>query len=209
MKRFLIVDDHPSVRNGIKQIINYEFSDAEFGEAASGSEALKKIDSGSWDMMIIDMDMPGRNGLDVLEQLKRDGSKIPVLMFSMHAEKQIAIRALKLGAFGYLSKTTADDELANAIRTISSGRKYITPSLAELLAEQLDDTANKAPHELLSNREYQTLLLFAKGKTASQIADELSLSVHTISTYRSRILEKTGMKTNAEFVNYAIRNNLT
>ena|ERR1051326_1222292 len=208
MKNFLIADDHPSVRKGVKQIISHEFSEVSFEEASSGSEVLKKAGEKKWDMIILDMDMPGRNGLEVLQQLKSDNSKIPVLMYSMHAEEQIAIRALRLGAFGYLSKTTADSELGDAIRAIMSGRKYITSSLAELLASQIENPGNKAPHELLSDREYQTLLLFAKGRTVSEIADELSLSVHTISTYRARILGKMEMKTNAEFVSYAIKNNL-
>lgn len=158
--------------------------------------------------MILDVDMPGRNGLDVLKQLKDDGVKTPVLVFSMHPEELIAIRAIKLGAAGYLSKDTADDELVKAINHIMLGKKYITSSLAEQLATQIENPANKAPHELLSDREYQTLLLIAKGKTISKIAEELSLGIPTVSTYRSRILEKTGMKTSAELTTYAIRNNL-
>ena len=152
--------------------------------------------------------MPGRNGLEVLKELKNNNVKIPVLVFSHHAEKQIAIRALKAGAWGYLTKDAAFKELANAINQILSGKKYITPSLAEQLAEQINNPHDKAPHELLSDREYETMLLLAKGKTISEIAKELSLGTPTISTYRSRILEKMGMNSTAEMMNYAIRNNL-
>lgn len=208
MTRILITDDHPSIRNGVKMILEYEFSEVEFGEAANAIEFFKKFKEKKWDVIILDMDMPGRNGLEVLKQLKDEQAKTPVLMFSMHPEEQIAIRALRSGAWGYLTKDSASEELVKAIQIILSGRKYITPSLAEHLATQLENPSNKAPHELLSDREYQTLLLFSNGKTVSQVAEELSLSVPTISTYRTRILEKMGMKTNAELASYAIRNNL-
>lgn len=208
MKQILICDDHPAIRKGIKLILESEFSGAEISEASDAAEVLKKINEKKWDILILDVDMPGRNGLDVLKQLKDDGVKTPVLVFSMHPEELIAIRAIKLGASGYLSKDTADEELVKAINHIMLGKRYITPSLAEQLATQIEKPGSKAPHELLSDREYQTLLLIAKGKTISKIAEELSLGVPTISTYRSRILEKTGMKTSAELTTYAIRNNL-
>jgi len=208
MKKILIADDHPAIRDGVKQILNNQFSEIEFGEASNAAELLRKINEKKWHVLILDMDMPGRNGLEVLKQLKDESSTIPVLMFSMYPEEQIAVRAFKAGASGYLSKDSAGAELSNAIQLILSGRKYITPSLAEQLAMQLQTPENKAPHELLSDREYQTLMLMAKGKTASGIADELSLSIATISTFRARILEKMGMKTNAELMSYAIRNNL-
>ncbi len=208
MKKILICDDHQAIRKGIRYILEAEFSGSEFGEASSANEVLKKINEKKWDILIQDIDMPGRNGFEVLKQLKDDGIKTPVLVFSMHPEEQIAIRAIKLGAAGYLSKDTADEELIKAIRVIMNGKKYITPSLAEQLVMQLENPNSKAPHELLSDREYQTLLLIAKGRNVSQIAEELSLGVPTISTYRARILEKTGMKTNAELATYAIRNNL-
>ncbi len=208
MKKILIADDHSAIRNGVKLILSNEFSEVEFGEAVNAAEVFKEVKGKKWDIIILDMDMPGRNGLEVIKQLKEDKANIPVLMFSMHPEGQIAVRALKAGAAGYLSKDTADTELVKAIHLILSGRKYITPLLAEQLAEQLENPQDKAPHEFLSDREYQTMLLIAKGKTVSQIAEELSLSVATISTYRARILEKTGMKTSAELTSYAIRNNL-
>lgn len=208
MKKILIADDHPAIRNGVKMILTNAFSDLEFGEASTAAEAIHKAREKEWDIIILDMDMPGRSGLDVLKQLKDEQSKIPVLFFSMHPEDQVGLRAIKAGASGYLSKDSAGEELVNAIQLILSGRKYITPTLAERMASQFENPLDKAPHEFLSDREYQTLLLIASGKTISQIAEELSLSVPTVSTYRARILEKTGMKTSAELTSYAIRNKL-
>jgi DNA-binding NarL/FixJ family response regulator len=208
MKRILICDDHSAIRNGVKLILANEFNEIEFGEAINAIEIFKKLKEEKWDLIILDMDMPGRNGLEVLKQLKSEKSEVPILMFSMHPEGQIAVRALRSGAAGYLSKDTADTELVKAIQLILAGKRYITPAIAELLADQLENPLNKAPHELLSDREYQTLLLIASGRTVSQIAEELSLSITTVSTYRTRILEKTAMKTSAELTSYAIRNNL-
>lgn len=208
MKRILVADDHPAMRKGVKLILQNEFTEVEFGEAANGNEVFKKLKEKKWDILILDMDMPGRNGLDVLKQIKDEEIKIPVLMFSLHPEEQIAVRALKLGAAGYLAKDAADAELVKAVNLIFTGRKYITPSLAEQLAAQLENPSGKAPHELLSDREYETLLLIAKGKTITEIADELSLAVPTISTYRARILDKMNLKNSAELTSYAIRNKL-
>lgn len=208
MKKILIADDHPSIRKGVKHLLSIEFSQVEFGEASNAIDIFNKLKDQKWDILILDMDMPGRNGLEVLGIIKDEKIKIPVLMFSMHPEDQVAVRALRLGASGYLAKDTAGEELVKAVQLILSGRKYIPASLAEQLAMQLENPENKLPHELLSDREYQTLLLFAKGKPVSVIAKELSLSVPTISTYRARILEKMSMKTNAELVRYTIQNNL-
>ena len=208
MKNILIADDHPVVRKGLKDVLLDEFPNAEFGEAQDAEEALRKIKEKKWDILILDINMPGRSGLDVLYQLKDENNKTPVLVLSMHLEEQIAVRILKLGGFGYICKESPETELIKAIHHILGGRKYITPSLAEQLATQLDNDHTKAPHELLSDREYQTLLLIALGKTVSQIAEQLSLGVPTISTYRARILEKMGMKTNADLVSYAIHNKL-
>lgn len=208
MKKILIADDHPAIRDGVKTVLTNLFSEVEVGEAANATEALEKAAQQKWDLIILDVDMPGRSGLDALKELKEMGSTIPVLIFSMHPQEQVAIRAMRSGAWGYLSKDSANTELANAIHTILGGRKYITPSLAEQLAGQLQNPESKAPHELLSDREFQTLVLIAKGKTLSQIADELSLSIHTISTYRARILEKMALKSNAELTSYAIRSKL-
>ena len=208
MKKILLADDHNVVRKGLKQILTDEFGQVEFGEANNGAEAHRMVKEGAWDILILDINMPGRNGLDVLKQIKDEKITVPVLVLSMHPEEQIAIRALRIGASGYLTKDTADQELVIAVKKILSGRKYITPSLAEQMASQLENPEEKAPHEFLSDREYQTLLLFARGKTVSQVAAELSLSVPTISTFRVRILEKMEMKTTAELITYAIRNNL-
>jgi two-component system invasion response regulator UvrY len=208
MKKILIADDHPAIRNGVKLILSEEFNEVEFGEAANASEALGMLRLKDWDILILDIDMPGRNGFEVLKQLKDENLHIAVLVFSMHPEAQIAIRAFKSGASGYLAKDSADTELVKAIHQILSGRKYITPSLAEQLINQLEHPLDQSPHALLSDREYQTLLLIASGKTVSQIAEELSLSVATVSTYRNRILGKMNMKNNAELAHYAIRNNL-
>ena len=208
MKKILIADDHSATRKGVKLILSKEFSEVEFGEASSAADVFIKIKEKKWDIIILDMEMPGRSGLEVCRQLKDEQIKIPVLLFSEQPESQTGIRAFKAGACGYLSKEAADTELQMAVQQILSGRKYITSSLAEMLATHLENPQNKLPHELLSDREYQTLLLIANGKTISQIAKDLCLSVPTISTFRHRILEKMVMKTSAELTSYAIRNNL-
>ena len=203
-----MADDHYIVRNGLKQIILSEYNDAIFGEAENAAAVLKHLRHDNWDLLILDMEMPGRNGLDVLKQIKEEKNATPTLIFSMHAEAEIAIRALRSGAAGYLNKQTVDTDLCSAIRLILSGRKYISPQVAELLASEVENPTNKPPHQLLSDREYQTLLLIASGKTISAVADELSLSVTTVSTYRARILEKMNMRTNAELTNYVLKNDL-
>lgn len=209
MKRILIADDHQVVRKGLRQILSDEFLELELGEAENAQGVFKNLSEKKWDILILDINMPGRSGLEVLKQIKDDKIFIPVLVLSMHAEEQIALRALKSGAWGYLSKDAADTELIKAIHQILDGRRYITPSLAEQLAEQIENPSSQVPHDRLSCREYQTLMLISLGKTISEIAEELSLSVPTISTYRARILEKMGMKTNAQLTRYAIRNNLS
>jgi DNA-binding NarL/FixJ family response regulator len=203
-----MADDHPSIRKGVKLILADEFSRLEFEEAASASEVLKKSRDKKWDILILDVDMPGRNGLEALKQLKEENPDVRVLMFSMYPEEQVAVRALRSGAYGYLTKDTAGEELVKAIHLILSGKKYITPSIAEQLVSYVENPLDKAPHELLSDREYQTLLLMGSGKTVTQIAEQLSLSIPTVSTYRARILEKMGMKTNAELISYTVRNKL-
>ena len=206
--RILIADDHSAIRSGVKHILASEFANIEFGESTTAAEVLNRLKNEVWDLLILDIDMPGRNGLEILQQLKAEKNFLPVLVFSMHSEDQIAMRALKLGAWGYLSKDAADTELVDAIRRILSGRKYISANLAELMALQLENPFDKPLHEQLSDREFQTLLLMASGKPVSEIALDLSLSISTISTYRSRILEKMGMLNNAQLTRYAIENNL-
>jgi two-component system invasion response regulator UvrY len=206
--RILIADDHSAIRIGIKQICAGEFPGVQFGEAVNYAEVFAKLKESHWDILILDIDLPGRSGLDILKQIKADKIKVPILMFSFHSEEQIALRAIKTGASGYLSKDAADMELIKAISQILQGRKYLSASLSEKLLSLLDDNSGKEPHELLSDREYQTLLLIASGKTVSEIGGMLCLSTPTISTYRARILEKMKMKNNAELTTYAITQKL-
>lgn len=208
IKKILIADDHSAIRIGVSHICISEFPGVVIGEATNYAEVFQKLSSDNWDILILDIDLPGRNGLDILQQIKAEKLKIPVLMFSFHGEEQIALRALKLGASGYLSKDAADLELVKAINQIVSGRKYVSQTLSEQLLYLLDNDSNKEPHELLSEREYQTMLLIASGKTVTEIAEILSLSKATISTYRARILEKMKMKTNASLTTYAITQKL-
>ena len=208
MKRILIADDHPATRRGVKHILSGAFIEAEFGEATDAAEVFTKVKESKWDIIILDMEMPGSDGLEICRKFKEEQIKIPVLLFSGQSESQTGIRAFKAGACGYLCKEAGDAELQKAVHGILSGRKYITPSLAELLATQLQYPDDKQPHELLSNREYQILLLVAKGKKYSEIAVLLSISKQTVATHRTRLLDKMGMKNNAELTTYAIRNNL-
>lgn len=208
IKKILIADDHSAIRIGVRQICTSEYQEVVVGEATNYAEVFQKLASDDWDILILDIDLPGRSGLDILQQIRADKLKIPVLIFSFHGEEQIALRALKLGASGYLSKDAADMELVKAINQIISGRKYVSQTLSEQLIYLLDNDTDKEPHELLSEREYQTMLLIASGKTVTEIAEVLSLSKATISTYRARILEKMKMKTNASLTNYAITQKL-
>jgi DNA-binding NarL/FixJ family response regulator len=196
------------VRKGLIQLLREEYPFAEVTEANNSSEVFEKIRGKIWDIIILDISMPGRNGVDVLKQLRADGCKAPVLMLSMHPEEQFALRVLKAGASGFLNKDSATDELVAAVRKVLAGRKYITASVAEKLADSASEISDKSPHELLSDREMQVFQMIARGKTVSEIADEISLSVNTISTYRTRILEKLMLSNNAEITRYAIENNL-
>ena len=207
MLKILIADDHPVFRRGLKQIIAETTDIVVADEAADGLEVLNKVKVGDFDVVLLDISMPGKTGIEVLAQLKYERPKLPVLMLSMHPEEQYAVRALRAGASGYLTKESAPDELVAAIRKVSTGGKYVSSSLAERLASLLQK-AEQLPHDILSRREYQVMCLMASGKTVSEIAKELSLSVKTISTYRSRILEKMKMKNNAELTRYAINNSL-
>ena len=207
-ERILIADDHVAIRVGIKHILKNELPGMEFGEAASTVEVFRMVRNQKWSILILDINLPGRNGLDILKQLKDETIGIPVLVFSLYREELVAVRAFKAGASGYLSKEAAGTELVKAIHQLLAGRRYITIPVAELMASQLENPENKLPHERLSDREYQTLLHIASGFTLSQIAFRLSLAISTISTYRARILEKTGLKNNAGLTHYAIDNKL-
>ncbi len=208
MIKILIADDHRMFREGLKHILA-EYPDLVVAdEANNGQEVLDKIWKNNYDMVLLDITMPGMTGLEALKQLKNDKPKLPVLILSMHPEEQYAIRVLRAGASGYLTKESAPDELITAIRKISQGRKYITPSLAERLASEFEADSEKPLHDILSDREYQVLRMIAAGKTVKHIAKELSLSIKTVSTYRTRIMEKMKMKTNAEVMHYVIKHQL-
>jgi two-component system, NarL family, invasion response regulator UvrY len=208
MIKIFIADDHPVVRMGIKQILSEVKDMTVADEAGTGQETIKKVVKNDYDVILLDISMPGRNGLDILRELKNKKPKIPVLILSIYPEDQYAVRVLKLGAAGYLTKESVPEELINAIRKVANGRKYISASLAEKLASDLELNTDKPPHENLSDREYQVLCLLASGKRLKDIADTLDLSIKTISTYRTRILEKMKMDNNAELIRYALQNNL-
>nr|WP_314544481.1 response regulator transcription factor [uncultured Massilia sp.] len=206
--RVFIADDHAIVREGLKQILAEQRDIAVAGEAETGLDAVKLFRKSRCNVLLLDISLPDRNGIEVLKQIKKDKPELAVLMLSMHREDQYAIRALKAGAAGYLTKQSAPRELVTAIRQVASGQRYVSPQLAQVLAAQVGDGHEAAPHEGLSDREYQTLTMIASGKTVSEIAGELSLSVKTVSEYRSRLLSKMKLKTSAELTHYAIRNQL-
>lgn len=207
--RILIADDHAAIRIGLKHILITEYGNSlQFTEAVSAEETIRITAEGKWDLIILDINLPGRNGLDVLRQFKNAGNKTPVLVFTFHQDEQFAVRAFKAGADGFLTKGASDTEIIKAIRQVLGGRKYLPLSVAEFMASQLEGQQYAMPHERLSDREYQTLIMIGSGKAVSQIAKELSLGVPTISTYRARILEKMNMKTNADLTRYVIENKL-
>jgi DNA-binding NarL/FixJ family response regulator len=201
--RILIVDDHAILRAGLRQLLAEKFSSATFGEAGNAQQALDLLDNATWDVMLLDMAMPGRGGLDVLSQLKDIQPTTKALVLTMHPVDQYAVRVLKSGAYGYLTKESAPDEIVAAVEKVLAGGKYVTAALAEKLMAHLNDSVDKKPHEMLSDREYQVLLQLASGKSVKEIGSELSLSVKTISTYRTRIFEKLQFRSNADVVRYA------
>jgi len=208
MKRIIIADDHEIVRAGLKQIIADDPDLSVEGEAGDGQVLLETLRKKKFDVVLLDMKMPGRSGLEILKQLKMEHPSLPVLVLSMHPEEQYAVRTIKAGASGYITKETAPDKLIEAIRKVCAGGKYISASLAEQLADSIADSRSKPPHEYLTDREFQVMCMISSGKTITEIAKELFLSVKTISTYRQRILEKMNMKNNAELTHYVISNNL-
>jgi two-component system invasion response regulator UvrY len=203
MIRVLVADDHPVVHEGLKKMFEKVHGIRVTGEASTGEEVLNEIEQNNYDLVLLDISMPDKSGLEILKELKRKRPDLQVLILSIHGEEQYAIRALKAGAAGYLTKKSVPDELIKAVQKISQGGKYITASLAEKMASYLEKDARKLPHETLSDREFQIMCLIAKGKIRKEIAEELSLSVDTISTYRARILEKMKMKRTVELTNYA------
>lgn len=208
MIRIVIADDHDIVRAGLKQIIADEEDMEVAGESNSGEKLLELIKKHDYDVVLLDLKMSGMNGIEVMKHIKAIKPSVPVIVLSMHAEDQYAVRTIKAGASGYLTKETAGDNLISAVRRVAAGGKYISPTLAETLAESVAGGGNELPHENLTDREFQVLCMIASGKTVSEIGAELFLSVKTISTYRQRILEKMNMKNNSEITHYVIKNNI-
>jgi two-component system, NarL family, invasion response regulator UvrY len=208
MTRILLVDDHPLVRQGIKQVLAGAFHPAEVGEASNAEEGLTEVKSTDWDVMVLDLSLPGTSGLDLLKDLRRERPTLPVLVLSMHSPNQFARRAMNAGASGYLTKDTTPTELVKAVGEVIAGRRYLNPAVTDELAGTLQPESRQRPHEALSDREYQVLRMIASGLTVSQVAVRLSLSVKTVSTYRARVLEKMRMKTTAELMHYGIQQGL-
>ncbi|MBM2816673.1 MAG: response regulator with a DNA-binding domain [Ignavibacteria bacterium] len=208
MIQIIIVDDHAVVRKGLKQILDETPDLKVVDEAGSGLELLEKLKINTYDVVLLDISMPGKDGLDTLKDIKMEKPELPVLIFTVYPEEQYAIRLLKAGAAGYINKESSPEELIDAIRKVARGRKYISLNLAEILASNIDGGGEQPMHDALSDREFQVMCLIASGKTVTEIANLLMLSINTISTYRNRILEKMNMKTNAELTHYAIKNRL-
>ena len=208
MLKILIADDHAIVRKGLKQILIEEYPSVVVGEVADTEGLLTEIINDTWNIVICDMNMPGRSGLDALNQLKQLAPQLPVLIMSIYPEDQYALRAIKAGAAGYLAKETIHDDIIKAIQTVQLGKKFITPAVAEKLADAFNSNIDKQPHDLLSDREFDVFKLLASGKSVSEIAGQLSLSTTTVSTYRSRILEKMGIRSNADLTRYALERKL-
>jgi len=208
MLRVLIADDHAIVRRGLVEILLHELDNPVCGEAENAQQVLAQIRSRVWDLVVLDVSMPGPSGIDVLRDLKREQPNLPVLVLSMHPEGQYGKRVLKAGASGYMSKNSAPEELIKAIRKVLAGGRYVSQALAEKLALDLSEDQAHLPHDTLSDREFEVLRMIGSGNTISQIAEQLHLSVATISTYRARILEKMHLTTNAELMRYALQNRL-
>lgn len=206
--KILIADDHNVVRKGIMKSLASRFSEITFGEASNGADVLRKVHEEKWDLVILDISMPGRSGLEVLAEIKELQPKLPVIIFSMYPEDQFAVRCLKAGASAYLSKEVSSEELESAITKILNGDRFISPTVTSLLIDELQNKNKKSAHESLSDREYQVLILISQGKSVSDIGRELNLSVKTVSVYRSNILTKMNLKNNSEMMYYAFKNNL-
>lgn len=206
--RILIVDDHALIRRGMVSLLREHFSEVEFGEAGTSREGFSSILEQEWNLALVDISMPGRNGLELIKDIRGVKPGLPVLVVSAHAERDYAIRALKLGAVGYVSKQDAADVLVTAVKRVLSGRRYVSPALAELLADSLSGGAAEDAHEALSNREMQVFKLIASGRTLKEIGDELALSEKTVSTYRARITGKMGISSNVDLTRYAMRHGL-
>ena len=211
MKRIMIVDDHTIVRNGIMRLLQDLLEEPiDFHEAGNGQQALDSISSGDFNLVLLDISLPGRNGLDVLRQIRQLQPTLPVLVLSMYSDNQYAVRALRAGASGYVTKDSAAEVLKQAVETVLGGKRYVSTQQGDLLAEAISETHDETePHKLLSDREFQFACLLTAGKTMTEIAQELSLSVKTVSTYRTRVLEKLRLRTNAEIINYCLTHSIT
>jgi two-component system invasion response regulator UvrY len=206
--RIVIADDHPVVRRGLRAIVEDALRPADVHEAGNVAELLTLVRKREPDVVLLDIAMPGRTGLEALKELRGEHPKVPMLVLSIHSEDEFAVRSIRAGASGYLTKDSAPEELVDAIRTVVAGRRYLTPSVAERLASAVETDTNRAPHEMLSDREFHVLRMLAAGKTNGEVAGELALSAKTVSTYRTRTLRKMGMRTNAELAQYAVRHGL-
>ncbi len=206
--RVLIADDHAIVRQGLRQILSETDDLLVAGEAGDGVDAMHLARAQPWDVVLLDVSMPNRNGIDTLKMLKKEFPRLPVLILSMHPEEQYAVRALKSGASGYVTKQSAPEQLVTAIRQVASGHKYVSPSLAMKLADVIAENNDRPAHETLSDREYQILCLIATGRPLTQIAEELNISVKTVSEYRKRMLDKMKMESNAELIHYGLKHGL-
>jgi DNA-binding NarL/FixJ family response regulator len=204
----LIADDHKIVRHGLKKILEDEFSEVTIGEASRDTEIAEQLEKSKWDLVILDISMPGKSGLEVLKDIKATHPEMPVLILSMYPEEQFALRVIKSGAAGYIRKDSAPEELVDAVNEILEGRKYMSPTVMDILSDTVKKDGKVELSEVLSDREYEIFMLIAQGKTVSEIAEILSLSVKTVSTHRTHILEKTKLKNNADIVMYAVRNKL-
>jgi two-component system, NarL family, invasion response regulator UvrY len=208
MTRILLVDDHPLVRHGVKQVLAEALRPATVAEAANAAEAINEIRGAEWDVMVLDISLPGTSGLDLLKEVRRERPTVPVLVLSMHPHDQFARRAMQAGASGYLTKDSAPTELVTAVTEVIAGRRYLNQGTVEELMANAQPDHSQQPHEALSDREYQVLRMIASGLTVSHVAMKLSLSVKTVSTYRARVLEKMNMNTTAELMHYGIQHNL-
>lgn len=208
MLRILIADDHTVVRKGLKQILEDQFEGILIMEVANAEDLVATVQSSTWDVVVSDINMPGKSGLDALKEIRVNYPELPVLILSMHPEEHYALRVLKSGASGYLSKDSASEELVKAVEKVLSGKKYFSPFVLEQLASNVDTDMSKSAYELLSNREFDVMKLLASGKSVSDIAEKLQLSVTTVSTYRTRVMAKTGLKTNSDLTKYALENQL-
>ena len=207
--RVIVADDHPILRAGLVSVLNASTDIRVVAEAGNGAEVLKSMRDVNFDVLLLDVSMPGKSGLDLMRQLRKEHPRLPILIVSSHPEDQYALRAIKAGASGYVTKMSAPAELVSAVRTVSNGRKFITPMLAELLADHIERPDDGTPHENLSDREFQTMKMIAAGHSLTEIADVLCISVKTVSVYRSRLLEKMRMKSNVELTRYVVENGLT